>query len=302
MPDNDLPSFGPTMAPPTKSDKPVEPFFMVGVDDKPLDTRVIAMGIGIRAEIKVGDRTFSSVVLLHEVVVLRHFYETKAGSGQVRISAAWPPALQRIKPLTHNNLVEEVKRMRESYVTAKQGGQMVKSFELYFGTEPSAQLKRLHHVMREQYEAWNSLFAKAMTRLDADTKDIHPKMRESMATELITEQELERLALIADPSRAGLDQIQLDEIQPADIQVAVENATAAQSVEEIKAQVEADTEEDSPVEKLLDRLMTKGGLDSQRAGQLAQLIGDKGRATNDDLVRILGSKTKADQIKPLLTE
>jgi hypothetical protein len=303
MSDDKLASFGPTMAPPRRDSVPASaaPFFIIGADDKPLDERKVAATIAVRAEIKVGDRSFSCPVLLHEVVVLRHYYEARAGSGQVRITAAWVPALERTRMLTHADLVAEAQRMRETFIIPKPGGIVIKSFEMFFGAEPSAQLKRLHTVMREQYEAWNALFAKAKGRLPADIVALHPKVQESHASELITDRELEEIALIADPSRRGLEQIQLAEIKPADIAAAPEAPVASLSLEAIKAEAEASVPDTlTPGEILVDKLLAKG-LDETRALGVAALVEEFGdRVTDADLLKVLGSKTKVEQVKPLL--
>lgn len=67
MTDKELSQFGTTIAPPSQTLKPgVDPGFMIGTDDKPHDARIVAVSIGVRAEMKVGDRTFSAPVLLQD--------------------------------------------------------------------------------------------------------------------------------------------------------------------------------------------------------------------------------------------
>ncbi len=298
MTDNEISTFGSTIAPPSQVLKPgAHPGFMIGTDDKPMDNRIVAVSLGVRAEMKVGDRTFSAPVLLHEVTVLRHYYEMRAGSCQVRITAAWVPGLDRTRKLTHQELSDEVKRLRETFVVAKQGGQVIKSFELFYGTDPATQLKKLHEVMKKQHEAWNDLAAKAMTRLPVDTATLHPKVRESMASELITDRELEEIVALADPSRSGLEEIELAEIKSIDIDV----APKVVDLDAVKAEAEKDEIVDSEIEALLDKL-TSGGLNSQNAQAVATLFSTHDKVTDEDLIRAVGgSKTKAEQVRKLLS-
>lgn len=305
MPDHTS-EFGPSITPPRDSDiKPgAAPIFIIGADDRPLDNRIVALSIGVRAELKVGDRQFSSPILLHEVVILRHYYEARAGSGQVRITGAWAPGVPRTRSLTHADLLAEVRRLSETFVVHRAGGQVIKTFELFFGAEPSEQIRRLHAVMREQYEAWNKLCAVAMGRLPMDTAALHPEIRKSMASELITEREMDQIALIADPSRRGLETIELDEIKPADI--APTPLAAPLSLEALKAAAEADADAEahsagaSRGEIIAERLKASG-LDEQRALAVGVLVEEFGDDVSDEaLVKAVGSKQKAAQVRPLL--
>lgn len=289
--------FGPSIEPP-KDKSNADPYFIVGADDRPTDDRVVALSLGLRAEIKVGDKIFSSVVLAHEVVVLRHYYDSRAGSSQVRISAAWPPALERMKRMTHGALSEELKRMRETFIVKKVDGTIFKSFEHYYGADPTSQLKRLHTVMREQSEAWRTLMAKAMGRLDEKAAGLHPKVRESMATELITEREIEELVLLADPSRKGLDMVELEEVKSLDI--ALKEPGEKKSLEQIKAEVEAEVIPTDKSETIIDALVAKG-LDAQRASAVGILVAAGRKIGVDEWITAFGSKAKYDQYKALLT-
>lgn len=290
--------------------EPKTPMFIIGADDRPADTRTVAIALTLRAEIKVGDREFSSPVHAHEVVVLRHFYEARAGSGQVRVYAAWPPGLNRDKSLTHSDLAAEAKRMRDSFITVRQGGQVVRSFDTFFGTEPTEQLKRLHAVMREQREAWNALYAKALKRIEGDTADLHPEMRKSMAYDLITEREVEEILLIADPARRGLNEFVLDEIKEADLTLTGDAAinqalTPKPSLDEIKANAEkqADDESSTTLGERVADLLGAAGVESTKALAVGTLWDQHaGQVSDDDLARVLGSKAKADQARKIIAK
>lgn len=289
-----------------------QPMFIVGADDRPLDTRIIAIALCFRADLKAGDREFSSPVNAHEVVVLRHFYEARTGSGQVRLAPSFPPGLSRERQLTHADLAGEVKRMRETFISPRQNGQLIRSFDAYFGAEPTEQLKRLHEVLRKQYEAWTKLVAKAMTRLADPEKASNPEeqvrlnaVRLSEAYDVITEREIEEIFLLADPSRSGLQEIQLSEIKAVDLTLvgdAAINQALKPSIEEIRtaAEASADSEANLSIGELISDRLHATGLDAARAmavGSLVETAGAPDKVSMEDLIRVLGSKQKAEQIR-----
>lgn len=289
---------------PAKPPKPEPaPMFIIGADDRPADNRIVARTIALRGDIKAGDREFSSPVLAHEVIALRHHHESRTGSGQIRVSASWPPGLPRERGLTHSDLAAEVKRMRETFLSPRQNGQVIKSFEIYFGAEPTEQLKRLHEVMRLQYAAWSELVDKAVKRIEGDTSKLHPEVVKSMAYDLITEREVETVLALADPSRAGLKEIELAEVKPADIALAA--AAVKQDLDAVKAAAEKEVDETelTPGERIADKLGASG-LDSQRAMAVGALVenagGEPSKVSDEDLIRVLGSKQKAEQIRKLM--
>ncbi len=316
MTTTEIPTQGPDIVP-TATMPPAKvkaPMFIVGADDRPLDTRIVAIALSFSAELQAGDREFSSPVNAHEVIVLRHFYEARTGSGKVRILPGFPPGLTRERPLTHADLAGEVKRMRETFVSPRQNGQLIRSFDSYFGTEPTEQLKRLHEVLERQYKAWIALVKKAATRLDAppvatsaEEKLRLDAIRLSEVYDVITEREIEEILALADPSRAGLQEIQLAEIKSADLTLtgdaAIEQALFAKpTLEDVKAAADAAADEEASLsigELIADRLHANG-LDGTRAMAVAALVETAGSAEKvamDDLIKVLGSKQKAEQIR-----
>lgn len=302
-----------TMLPNTAIPKGADPFYVAGADDRPLDNRVVAICVTARAEVKVGDREFSAPANLHEIVVLRAFYEARAGTGLLRATTGWPTGLTREKSLTHSDLQAEVDRMRRTFVVVRPGGQVLKIFESFFGTEPTEQLKRLHAVMREQYEAWKLLVAKASTRLPADTATMSAPQRLSAAYDLITERELDEIILLADPARRnGRDTIELPQVAARpDVAVAPTAAPVAPlTLEGLKAAGEAAVEKekakdpaaiDDDREDALVMELNKAGLDTVRSMAVGSAFRQaKGVVSDEELIRILGSKNKLEQVKSLL--
>lgn len=292
----------------TKVNPNAAPMFIVGADDRPTDNRIVAIALGFRGELKVGDREFSSPILAHEAIVLRHFYEARAGSGTVAVKASWPPGLARERGLTHSDLAAEVKRLRETFITARQGGNVIKSFDIFFGTEPADQLKRLHAVMREQYEAWKALLAKAHNRLEGDLSGLHAEVKRSMACELITEREVEDLIAIADPSRRASADMQLAEIKLSDLTLtgdaAVEQAIP-KPIDDVKAAAEAaaDAEDTASLGERVADVLNSNGVEAQKALAVGALVEQYGaKVSHEDLVRVLGSKTQADQARRLIND
>lgn len=299
-PKSDL-GFGPSMLPVTKLPSNVAPAFSSGPDIGRVDTgKNVAYAIRVRADLKVGDREFSGDVCMHEVVMLRRFYED-LGSGSVRLSPEWPPAYQRLVPMTQEMLQKELERMLSNFVIPKPNHLHVVC-HAYLGTEPAEQLRRLHDVMRRQMEAWSKTVDLALKRLPA-TAPVNEHWRLVAAFESITSKELEEIANIADPGRNGSDGIELPEVLAPRMDGALATATPAVvngdpaaklTPEAAMKMVEAEESGDDDSAVLVQRLIDKAGLDQQQAMSVAacaQLAGDD--IPDEAISEAIQSKAKA---------
>jgi hypothetical protein len=284
------------------------PFYMSGVDDRPADNRVVAISVGVRAEMKVGDRDFSGVMMLHELVVMRRFYEARGG-GSIRLQPGWLPGLDRYRKLIRSDLMSEIQRLRTSMVVAKQPGTPpVMCFNEFFGQEPGEQLSRMHEVMRQQYEAWKALLAKCKTRLTGDLTWINPHTSkrealpaaviESMACDLMTEREMDDIANIANPSMRTIDDL---ELAPIDEPAPAAPAAPTKSLAEIEAEVAADEGDKAmaDLDALMARLTAAGAKENEvlPLASLLEAAKEPGRISDDDIILILGNKGRLAAIR-----
>lgn len=310
-PKSDL-GFGPSMLPVTKLPANVAPAFSSGPDIGRVDTgKNVAYAIRVRADLKVGDREFSGDVCMHEVVMLRRFYED-LGSGSVRLSPEWPPAYQRLVPMTQEMLQKELDRILSNFIIPRPNSIHVVA-HAYLGTEPAEQLRRLHEVMRKQMEEWSKTVDLALARLPA-TAPTNPHWRLVAAFEAITSKELEAIANIADPARSGNDGIELPEVLAPTSRmdgalatakpVIVKDEPAAQLTPEAAMKmVEVEESADDDAAVLVQRLIDKAGLDQQQAlsvAACAQLAGDD--IPDEAIAEAIQSKakTKIDAVRRAL--
>lgn len=197
---------------PTKVPKDATPYFIVGTDDRPQDTRIVAVVISVRAEIKMGDRDFSASIPLHEVHILRKYYDLRGG-GTLRVSPGWPPALSRHRQLTQESLKLEAERLAR-YIVPRLNMPPMQPFADIFGPSPDVQLRRLHEVMRLQIQDWNGLMkskrAEVLAQKALNMADPRQAMMlDSYAAELINEKSLEEIINRANPEMRGIDGIDL---------------------------------------------------------------------------------------------
>lgn len=270
--------------------KSTTPFYMSGVDDRPQDARIVAVAVRARCELKVGDREFSGCLCLHEIAVMRRFYEMRGG-GSIRATPGWLPALSRHVPLVHDKLRMEAERMAKTFVVPRAGQPPIMCFAEFFGQAPSEQLTRLHAVMRQQYEAWSALLEKAKARLEKLPVDQNIAI--SMANDLITERELEELIAIADPSKKGMDEIELPEVEMAP-------ETPAVSLESAKAAADADPGDD--LDKRLTRLRDAGATEKQAfdIASLLEIVGDLDKISDQDIAKAAGGKARVEAYRAAL--
>jgi len=291
IPDNAYNALYERAAPPSK-----DKFYIAGSDDRPTDMRIVAVAVRVRAELKVGDRDFSCPLCLHEVATLRRFYEMRAG-GSIRLVPGWLPNLPRTVPLTHDKLKSEAERMARTFIVPRIGQPPVMCFADFFGQSPSEQLIRLHTVMRQQFDAWNDLLKRAAPRLVKGSED--PAITEALIQDLITEKELDEIANLADPSRRGLDDIELAEIPlPAG---AVETPKPV-DLDAMKAAAEAEDKPDA-LEAVMDRLKAQAGASERQALETASLLeiaGSADKISDEDLARIAGGKGRAAAFRKVL--
>lgn len=291
----------PMTLPVTKLPAGIHPGFVIGESDRIHDTRIVAYAIMCEAEYKVGDRELSGTALgLHEVVLYRRFYEELSGS--VRIGANWPPGINRLRPLTQEQLQAELNRMKVTFVVPK--GQTVMDLtSLYLGSEPAEQIRRLHTVMRRQMEAWAKLVEIAKGRVPVAQKDVHPEMLLSLACDHITPRELEEVANIADPSRDGVGDVELPEaFLPSSAPVASTTAPGS-TLSEIEAQANAEVDSVlDPASSLLARLKAEGITDGQAMdiASLVDVVGGSATIADADIIERLGSKAKLAAVRKAL--
>jgi hypothetical protein len=254
-------------------------------------SKVVAYAIRVRAECKVGDREFSADINLHEAVLLRRFYE-ESGGGTVRITPEWVPLLNRLVPLSQEQLKAELDRMNTNFVVPRTNG-VFSVPSVFLGNEPAEQLKRLHDVLRRQLDAWTGAVDVAMARLGA-SKPADPDIAIAAAFEAITGKELEDIANIADPSRDGAGELELPEAAPLVKAIQAFEAdpqmTPEQAMQMVAAEGEAEDAQQATVKRLGD-----AGLDQQHAlavATLAELCGD-GQIPDDELADAAGTKAKA---------
>lgn len=269
-----------------------------GIIANPSD-RVVGYAIRCWADFKIGDREFSGAVDLHEVVCLRRKYE-EMGGGSVTLRPDWKPALERLTPLKQEQLTRTLEIMRETFTVARQSGGVLDVLSLFYGTEPGAQLTRLHEVLRLQLEAWGKLVDRALTRIPSDKlpRDAHYALVAGF--EMITPKELEDIARIADP--ASNDEGNVIELPaaaaPAAPATSVRTAPAAgESLGDMQARAGADADAsgaDNATLALVARLTGKADLNQQQALAVATLVElmEGAEIPDTDLSDAIGSKAK----------
>lgn len=289
---------GPTMAPPLSTSP--DGFFVVGSDDRPMDNRIVAMAIGIRADIKVGDREFSSSLSVHEALILRHYLDMMGGGCTMRLSAAWPPGLSRYRHLTQDNLKNEVGRLSRMIVPRKDAPPL-ECMAIYFPGTLNERMVRLHKIMGEQYQAWEKLLEKAMARLRQDNvpglDTLHPERVKSLAANYITEQEIESVVRLADPAAGQLDSIELPEIvyTPAPAAPAPQ---AAKNFDALIAEANRLADAGDPaadrVHDAFQRLRDAGFKDAEATAVSALLEqqANADKVSDEDIIRAVGGKAK----------
>ena len=264
--------------------------------------RIVAYAVRVRATLKVGDREFSGDICLHDTVMLRRFYE-ELGSGSVVLAPEWVPYLQRIVPLTQEQLQRELTRLLENYIVPRANGATVVP-AIFLGTEPAEQLKRLHSIMQRQLSAWSALVDSAAKRVPHPSKD--PAHALAQAFEAITARELEDVAGIADPGRDGAGTIELPEVllPTAPLAAAAAAPSPAPSPEEVHRLLAAEELVVDAAEALITRLTVKAGLTQQQALGVAAVVevAAGGELSDTVLLDAAGplSKTKLDAVRRAL--
>lgn len=287
--------FGPSMLPVTTLPANVAPAFASGPDVSNVQFgKTVAYAIRVRADLKVGDREFSAEVCLHEVVMLRRFYEDLNG-GSVQINPSWPPACQRLIPLTQVQLRRELDRMLENFTIPRSNGVVVIP-AMFLGTEPAEQMRRLHTIMQRQLDAWARVVETARKRLVGQQFD-NPHLELVAAFDLITARELEEVANLADPARDGIDEIELPEACLPRGGASTPSAAPERTTptpEDIAAQVAAEDVPDDPQQQLVSDLMGRADLTQQQALSVVALADLMGKDIPDaNLIDAIGSKAKS---------
>jgi hypothetical protein len=287
---------GPSMLMPTRLPANVAPAFASGPDIGKVDSgKIVAYAIRIRGDFKVGDRDFSGELCLHELVIMRRFYEEVNG-GSIAANATWPPAFQRLVPLTQDQLKVELNRMLSNYLVPKNNSVFVVP-TAFLGTEPAEQLKRLHEVMRKQLEAWAKVVESAKERLGSNIPS-NPHWALVAAFDAITARELEMVANIADPSADGDGGLELPEALAPVGEISLGNGPAQAPMtpdEAMAAAIASESTEKDKTLALVDNLVGKGGLTHHEALAVSQLVElmEGSEIPDNDLSEAIGSKSKA---------
>lgn len=296
---------GPSMLMPTRLPANVAPAFSSGPDvGNAGSAKIVAYAIRIRADFKVGDRDFSGEANLHELVIMRRFYEEVNG-GSIAANATWPPALQRLIPLTQDQLKVELSRMLSNFIVPKQNSVFVVP-TAFLGSEPGEQLTRLHEVMKKQLEAWAKIVETAKGRLGSN-RPTNPHWELVAAFDAITNRELETVANIADPSANGADGLELPEALIPLSEIVVSNGPAPAPMTPDEAMAAAVASESTSVDATLDmveRLIKKADLTQQQALAVSQLVElmEGAEIPDGDLSEAIGSKakTKLESVRRVL--
>lgn len=291
---------GPTMVPPLSTSP--DGFFIVGSDDRPMDNRIVALAIGIHADIKVGDREFSSSMSVHEALILRHYLDMMGGGCTMRFSGAWPPGLSRYRRLTQDNLKNEVARLSRMIVPRKDAPPL-ECMAMFFPGTLNERMVKMHKVMEEQYQAWEKLLEKAQARLMQDNvpgiAGLHPERVKSLAANYITEQEIEGIVKMADPAAGQLDAIELREIVYQKTTLAAPpTQEAAKNFDALIAEAGRLADAADPagerVHAAFQRLKDAGFKDSE-ASDVAALLeraDSADKVADEDIIRAAGGKAK----------
>lgn len=292
--------------PASVSHKKRDTFYTSGETDRPSDRRIVAVVLGVRAEIKASDRDFSGPMNFHEIAILRRYIDGRGG-GAVRMTSGWPAGLPRFRALTQSDLTAECTRMAQHYVVPRGAGQPpIMVFNNFFGAQPIDQLKAMHKLLSDQYARWRELMVDAYKRIPPTMTVDDPAIMESMAMDYLYERELEEIALMADPSKKGLDTIELPSLSLDETAAKVAAAQVATPGEPAKApektlaelEAEADAEVD-PTDKLVEALKARGvaaGV-ALNIAVAAEKHGGFGKIPNDELVKLVGDKERAKSMR-----
>lgn len=258
----------------------------------PSSRRVVAYAVRVRADLKVGERDFSGEICLHEAVILRRFYED-SGGGSVRITADWAPALERLIPLTHEQLKAELQRMTDNFIVIRENGTTC-VVDAFLGAEPGVKLRRLHEIMGKQLARWSEIVEIARKRVQGPSPD--PDLALIEAFEAITPRELEEVANLADPSRDGVGEIELPEAMSPTASVSVPTAQAKpENPEEVESRINSEVQTPDAMQTLVNRLVQKSDINQQQALAVATLaeLFDGAEIPEKDLQDALGSVSNA---------
>lgn len=239
--------------------------------------RTVGYAIKVLADLKIGEREFSGEIDMHAVVCLRRKYE-EMGGGTVTLRPDWKPGLQRLTPVTQEQLGRVIETMHETYVVPRANGGVLDIFSLFYGAEPSQQLKRIHEVMRLQMDAWAKLTERAIARVPEASRPRDRNVLLTMAFELIAPRELEDIARIADPSsnEEGLSVELPAALMPATAAITAQAGAAASqmSLDDLQRQAAHDADAsgaDAEQLALVGRL-EKAGVSPQHALAVASTV------------------------------
>lgn len=290
---------GPSMLLPSMAAPAGYRSYATGPDSMATGTgRTVAFAIRVRADLKVGDREFSGEITLHEYAAFRRFYEELNGS--IRVDPSWPAGHNRLTPLSQEQLQIELGRMKAAFVVPRTNS-MFEVLPLFLGSEPAAQLTRLHDLMRRQLEAWSRLVEVAKARIPEKVRPTDSGYLLAMACDHITARELEEIANMGDPSRDGVGELELPEALAPSTSTILTPATPTKSFQEIEAEVNAEEQAPDATLELIGKLR-KEGLDETQATGIAGLVELSGGAalSDEDIISTVGNKTKLAAVKRVL--
>jgi hypothetical protein len=242
-----------------------------------------------------GEREFSACAGLHELPILKRFYD--AIGGNITVNKAWVPGVSRQRTLNQDALAAELERLTNTYIVRGDGKGVRSITAEVYGATPSEQLRSLHKAMKAILEAWVKLEAKGLERVKAGYPKeklarLHPAEIAAMASDEILEREIDEVVALADPQTLSLNEIELSNVQiPAP--------------EKADAVVESVAEGEDP-EEALQTYFTRAGLKGDTAVDLATLCVTIGAAkvTDAQLGTVRGldkvSKETLAKVKTLL--
>jgi hypothetical protein len=203
-------------------------------------------------------------------------------------------------PLKQEQLQRVLQTMQESFVVARQGGGALDIVSLYFGAEPSLQLKRLHEVMRLQMEAWGKLMERAISRIPEADRPRDQRFLLAMAYDMITPKELEDIVRIADPSsnEDGLDIDLPEALAPGSISTKLVSQPSTMSLDDIQKKAESDADSSADPDAVaqqtrIQKLADKAGLTIAQATSIIDSVDLAGTDLgDDDIAQAIDSRAK----------
>lgn len=194
------------------------PVFFVGDDRRKSvgDDKIVAVSVTVNLVCREGEREFSASAGLHELPVLRRFYD--AIGGNITINKSWVPGVPRQRTLNQDALATELERLTNTYIVRADGKGVRNITAEVYGPTPSEQLRNIHKAMKEIMQAWAKLEEKGLQRVMAGypkekLAKLHPQEIAALAADEILDREIDEVIALADPQTIALNEIELSHVQ-----------------------------------------------------------------------------------------